>query len=331
MSDRIWKVAVENRVVTSAFAALGGIWTSYQLYKLASFTHLHFLHRSSLDRYKETSAGSSESTWALVTGASDGIGKGFAEELCHRGFNVVLHARNEKKLNDVRDALLKQWPEREVRLLVIEAGANPFEVEKIEAAAEELKDLNLRVLINNVGGAGGAKPLFLPLSECDADRSQLFLDINARFTTEITRVLLPLLYKNSPAVILNTGSFIGEIAAPYLATYSGAKAYTKSWARSLDLEMRAERRDVEVVHIQVGQVSTAYDPRPESFLIPSSRRMASCSLDKIGCGQSIVFGYWPHILLHDLMVNVPTWIGHRVVAHMARGLKEKELEEMKEQ
>lgn len=331
MEDRIWKVASENRAITTTLAALGGIWTSYQLYKLTSFSYLHFLRPSSLSRYKDKSGTPSKAAWALVTGASDGIGKGFAEELCYRGFNVVLHGRNEKKLNGVRDELLKQWPNVEIRVLVIDAGAQPFPIPEIEAAVDQLKDLNLRVLVNNVGGSGGIKPVFRALAESTPDRSQTFLDINARFTTEITRVLLPLLYKKSPALVLNVGSFVSEIAAPYLTMYSGSKSYGKAWSRSLDLEQRAEGRDVEVISIMVGQVATNADPRPTSFFIPSSRGMAKASLDKVGCGYSVVFGYWPHYLNYWIMTQTPAFIAERVVMKIARGLKDKEEMEMKKE
>ena len=329
MSDKIWNVAAENRAMASTFAALGGLWTSYQLYKVLSFSYLHFVRPSALKRFKKNKPGStSSSSWALITGASDGIGRGFAEELCNRGFNVVLHGRNEKKLNGVKDDLLKQWPDREIRLLIIDAGAEPFDLAGIEAAPEQLKDLNLRILINNVGGSGGAKPIFKPLAECGSDRSRLFLDINARFTTEITRILLPLLYKNGPAVVLNVGSFVCDIAAPYLSLYSGAKAYGKAWSRSLDLEMRAEGHDVEVIHVNVGEVSTAALQRPTSFFVPSARRMAKDSLDKIGCGEPLVFGYWPHYLHYLAMSITPRWIAEWLVLRIAKELQADELKEI---
>lgn len=134
---------------TKPLAAVGSIWASYQLYRLANFTWYHFLRPSALNKYKEGVIGS---PWALVTGASDGIGVGFAEELAWQGFNVILHGRNAEKLQTVSETLQAQFPGRKFKILVLDAVQDAGNVDKIQAALAEFKDLNLKVLINNVGG-----------------------------------------------------------------------------------------------------------------------------------------------------------------------------------
>jgi NAD(P)-dependent dehydrogenase (short-subunit alcohol dehydrogenase family) len=74
---------------------------------------LYFLYPSTLDRYLRDYQG--EKSWALVTGSSDGIGKGIAHELCSHGFNVVLHGRNAEKLSRVQSSLLAEYPNVQVR------------------------------------------------------------------------------------------------------------------------------------------------------------------------------------------------------------------------
>lgn len=180
MLETISKISTPRPLVTATLATIGGIWAASKLYSFADFTRTHFLRRSSLDRYKDNASAS----WALVTGASDGIGKGFAEELCHRGFNVILHGRNEKKLNDVRSDLLQRWPDRDVKILVLNASGT---LDNLEEKIQELKDLNLKILINNV--AAGQRPFLQPLAEDDAARVGMFIDVDVRFLTEITRLL----------------------------------------------------------------------------------------------------------------------------------------------
>lgn len=102
-----------------------------------------------MNKYKEGVIGS---PWALVTGASDGIGVGFAEELASQGFNVILHGRNAEKLQTVSETLQAQFPGRKFKILVLDAVQDAGNVDKIQAALAEFKDLNLKVLINNVGG-----------------------------------------------------------------------------------------------------------------------------------------------------------------------------------
>ena len=327
MADKIWDTLSKSPGATTAFAALGGVWTSYQLYKLSSFTYEHFVRPSSLNRYKTSSSPS----WALITGASDGIGKGFAEELCERGFNVVLHGRNEKKLNAVKDGLKEQWPDREVRIMVLDAGNETGDYAKMDSAVQQLQDINLKVLINNVGGGGGVRPVWIPLQDSTEDWPRMILDLNARFPTEITKRLLPQFIKNSPALIMNIGSVGGEVPSPYITIYAGAKSYNKAWSRSLALELRAEGQDVEVLHQLVGMVSSGSEPRDTSLLCPSSRRMAQGSLDKVGCGKAVVFGYWPHELQCKMFADLPAWIGEKIILSIALSEKQREGRQLKEQ
>lgn len=303
------------------FASLGAIWAGNKLGRIGSFTWLHFLRGSSMDRYKCTAS------WALVTGSSDGIGKAFAQELCHRGFNVFLHGRNEKKLENVKAELLAEWPQREVRILVLNVAECAGDHTQLDTAVEQLKNLNLKVLINNVGG--GARRLWIPLQEYEQDDTRLFLDMNCRFQAELTRRLLPRLIKNAPALVLNIGSFVSELPAPYISVFGGAKAFGKAWSRSLHFEMLTEGHDVEIMQVQVGMVSTANEPRPESLFVPNARRMAQASLDKVGCGRSVVFGYWAHQLHCHLLVDLPEFFRDRLLMGIVKGLKETEEREMK--
>jgi 17beta-estradiol 17-dehydrogenase / very-long-chain 3-oxoacyl-CoA reductase len=121
-------------------AAVGGVWASYQLYRLANFTWYHFLRPNAMNKYKEGVIGS---PWAIVTGASDGIGLGFAQEL---------HGRNAQKLQSVSDTLHAQFPGRKFKILVLDAIQDAGDVDKIQAALAQFKDLEVKVLINNVGG-----------------------------------------------------------------------------------------------------------------------------------------------------------------------------------
>jgi len=306
-------------------AFIGTVWATRQLYNLASFAYLHLLHQSQLSRYQQPATNPESASWALITGASDGIGKGFAEELCAQGFNVILHGRNESKLTAVRTALLQQWPDRQVELLVIDAStASPDNWAAIETAARRFRDLPLRILINNV--AGGETPLWVALRHRAADHVTKCLDITAQFPTQITRAFLPQLISRSPALILDIGSGISDLPAPYLSFYGGAKAYVKAWSRSLAAEMKAEGHDVEVLLIQVGMVSTNSARRETSLFVPSARRFAQASLGVVGCGRDEVWAYWPHaVQFAGLIMNLPGWVMGRAVLGMAR--KEKAREE----
>lgn len=91
---------------------LGGLTSAYYATQFLRFLHLH-IRSSSLLNYRR-----SANTWALVTGASDGIGLAFVKELAHKGFNVVLHGRNPDKLEKLKKKLSDEFPDAQFRTLV---------------------------------------------------------------------------------------------------------------------------------------------------------------------------------------------------------------------
>lgn len=231
-----------------------------------------------------------------------GIGLGFAEVLLSKGCNIILHGRNQSKLESVRNKLLASHPARQIRILVLDADKSASDTTALDAGAATLSDISLRILINNVGGPDSTKSSFTPLASRSSDEIRQFLDINARFTTELTRVVLPHLIAAQPALILTIGSGISEptLPVPYLGIYAGAKAYTQTWARSLRMEMRAEGLDIEVLHLQVGQVATAREieaGRSVGWLTPSQEALARAGLERVGTGRSEVWAYWSHAVV----------------------------------
>lgn len=313
-----------NPTFLRILAALGAFYAFKQASGVSSFLYTHFLRPSSLKRYNRASDGKSSASWALVTGASDGIGKGLAEELCSRGFNIILHGRNEKKLDTVRQELLKQWPKREIKLLIFDAINEASNVAKLESTLSAFKDLDLRVLVNNVGGGTITRPAFLPLCERDSKFANAVIDFNLRFPTEITRLLLPQLIQNKPSLILNIGSLASENSTPYLCVYAGSKGYNKSWSASLGAELKAEGHDVEVKLIQTGMVSSGSEKRVVNLSVPSSRTFAKGSLDKVGNAAKYVQGYWMHEFSAGLLMALPTWVADAVLGHFMKKMREED-------
>ena len=309
------------------FSFTGGALAIYALYKLVDFTYLHFIRPSSLPRYFHAPGGRAARPWALVTGASDGIGKGFAEELCFRGFNVILHGRNEEKLNAVKEGLSAQWPDRLVRIIVIDAHHVSNDI-AIEGLAIALKEVYITVLINNIGGAGPVHPAWKELHRRTGKEVDALIDINLRFSTHITRALLPILLRNTPSLVLNVGSISGDIPTPYATVYSGAKAYNMAWSRSLKAEMSAEKKDVEVIGILVGETQSGHEKRELSFFVPSSRTLACSALDKVGCGRAIVTSFTPHALQKTFVDCMPPWLIERMMVKI--GKEEKATEDKKQ-
>ncbi len=114
---------------------VGAAWLTYAVYTTTTFVWT-FVRPSRLHRYNHSSP------WALVTGASDGIGLGFIQELLARDFDVLLHGRNETKLRRIQGELSNQYPKRSVDIVIADAAAygNSYEavIEKVKTLPGKL-------------------------------------------------------------------------------------------------------------------------------------------------------------------------------------------------
>ncbi|KAJ5625191.1 hypothetical protein N7510_001500 [Penicillium lagena] len=298
----------------------------YATFQLASQASV-YLHRGTLQkRYNQPN----QSNWALVTGATDGIGFGFSQELCARGFNVILHGRNATKLQRRQAELAREFPTQKTGILCMDVTATdetidllPDKIHKITHIAAE-QEGKLTVLVNNVGGDHGtAYRAFSTLSYAD---TELSIARNASFMAHATRVLLPILARNAPGLILNVSS-AAAYGMPYVSLYSGTKGFVNSFTLALEAENKAEGLGVEVLGLRVGQVRSAgLDYVKPGLFVPDSRTMAAAGLDRVGCGRVIVTGYFWHWLQCISLDLLPRWLMMKVTVGKMQELKAKEEE-----
>lgn len=124
------------------FACLGWLFAAYIVLKVSAFVYQRFVRKADWKAYK--------GKWAVVTGASEGIGAGYARALARRGMHVVLMSRTKDKLQELA-AEISQAHGVQARVVPFDFLAEP---EAYEAVRSELKQLEVAVLVNNVGGAG---------------------------------------------------------------------------------------------------------------------------------------------------------------------------------
>lgn len=161
-----------------------------------------YKRRSSLMDYH------SNNIWALVTGASDGIGKAIASELSSRGFKVILHGRNHAKLEAVANEL-----KGESKIFVMDGSK--FSTNDIGKMQQELESLEIGILINNVSISNE----FQPLDELSYEHIESVLCLNISFVTYLTRTVLPSLKRQSRSLIINIGSYAGMYPPGTLSIY----------------------------------------------------------------------------------------------------------------
>jgi 17beta-estradiol 17-dehydrogenase / very-long-chain 3-oxoacyl-CoA reductase len=276
---------------------LGAVTVIYQLLRFLSFLYL-YIRPSNLKRHVVAEG------YALVTGATDGIGKAIATELAANGFNLVLHGRNEAKLDAVKHQISQLNPAVRIITVCQDGSHDPV----LDIAV--LEGLTISVLVNNVGiGPMGALKIF-PLKAISDT-----VNLNVLFPTYLTRAVLASA-KVAP-LIINVSSYAGIFPPPYLSVYAATKAYNNAFSKALSVEIGG----ASVISVLVGSVHTAGNQKPVSFLRPEADKFAKCVLAVVGTKRKTVYPYWPHAVQSFLIGRLPT----RLIDHALRSAMAKEL------
>ena len=292
--------------LSAAFCVIGAATTCLWTLRLAQ-NLIAYLRPSTLPRFNPDG----KDAWALVTGASDGIGFGFAQELSKRGFNVFLHGRNSEKLARRQEELQAEFPTTKYRIIVSDASNVS---ENIDSMATVVGDAPLTVLVNNVGGE--SRP-YRGLAELTYEDTRNTIHTNAMFMAQVTRALLPVLEKNGPSLVLNISS-VASYGIPFVPVYSGTKGFVDSFTYSLRGEMRADKKNVEVQCVRVGNVQSAGNDAEIGMATPDSRSMAAGALNRVGSG-ALVIGHWRHLLP---VASVDLFPRSLLTPHMVQTMRE---------
>jgi 17beta-estradiol 17-dehydrogenase / very-long-chain 3-oxoacyl-CoA reductase len=159
--------------------------------------------------------------WALVTGATDGIGKAMCFELARRGLNVLLVSRSLTKLNEVADELSAKYPK--VSTKVVAVDFSNFDSAAQGKVRAQIEQLEVGVLVNNVGMSYAHPAYFAELSHADVVS---MIALNVTSTTIMTHLALPRMVERKRGAIVCISSAASQLPAnPLLAQYAAAKAY----------------------------------------------------------------------------------------------------------
>lgn len=168
------------------------------------------------------------SHYALITGASKGLGREIAMELARRDFPTLLVSSTDA-VHAVREEITKQYS----------ADCQSFIVDlSDESAVREWvgkisANYAVSVLVNNVG-TGGSRAF----ATADMDYLMRILHLNVLCTTILTKSLLPNLQQHTPSHILNIGSMAGFTPTAYKTVYPASKAYVHAFTKSLREELK---------------------------------------------------------------------------------------------
>ncbi|MCO6358827.1 SDR family NAD(P)-dependent oxidoreductase [Roseivirga pacifica] len=234
-------------------------------------------------------------TYTLVTGASNGIGRGMAEECAARGRNVLLVALPEPKLGEVTDALKAQYPEQSFHSL----GVNLMDRETPQHIFDWCKenDYTVDILVNNAGlGNSG------PFSNLPADFYYGQMQLNMMALVSLTHHFLPMLEAQPRAYILNVASMAAFYDIPFKGIYSASKKFVYSFSRSLNKEL--ENSSVRITVLCPASVPTNPDVMQREkelglmakLTSQTPAQVAKYTLDMMFKGKPVVIpGFFPRL------------------------------------
>ncbi|KAF3033234.1 hypothetical protein E8E11_002342 [Didymella keratinophila] len=259
-------------------------------------------------------------TWALITGASDGIGKEFALSLAAKGYNLILVSRTQSKLDSLSaDITSKYGPKTSVKTLAMDFAQNKdADYTKL---AKLVDGLDVSILVNNVGLSHSIP---VPFNETPKQEMNDIIVINCMATLRVTQLITPGMQERKRGLVLTMASFGGFFPTPLLATYSGSKAFLQQWSTALGSELQPY--GVHVQCVQSHLITTAMSKiRKPSALVPNPKQFVKAALGKIGRSggaQNVAFTstpYWSHGLMQWFLSR---FLGERshVVVKVNRGM-----------
>lgn len=177
---------------------------------------------------------------AIVTGASSGIGEATAELLANSGYRVYGTSRKAA-----------QATKRSYNMISLDVNSE----ESIAAALKEVIEIEGRIdlVVNNAGfgvAPGGAE-------ESSIEQTKMIFDTNFFGIVRMTRAVVPYMRKQGEGRIINIGSILGLIPAPYMATYAATKHAIEGFSESLDHELRT--RGIRVSVVEPGYTNTQFE------------------------------------------------------------------------
>ena len=191
----------------------------------------------------------------LITGASSGIGAGFAELFSAKGHEVFLVARRQQRLDALAGAIIKAGGKQPHVMAVDLAKPGAGDLIAAELLARGLEP---EIVVNNAGFG-----LLGPADALDRDQQIDMVAVNARVLTDLSLRWVDSLARHKGG-ILNVGSVLGFVPGPGMAVYHATKAYVLSFSEALHEELRA--LGVRVTVLCPGPVITEFRVQSHTFL-----------------------------------------------------------------
>ena len=249
-------------------------------------------------------------SWAVITGASSGLGAIFADQLAKRGHSLVLAGRDEARLKAVAHRI-----DQNVELVVGDLGTT----KGVEDLITQLANREIDVLVNNAGfGTYG------PFAEIDAEREHELVAVNVDALVRLTHAVLPKMLARGRGGILNVASTIAFQPGPAQATYGASKAFVLSLSQALWAETRGT--GVTVTALCPGPTRTGFVDALGSDVshtavyrhLAAPEPVVAAGLKALDGGRAVVVPGWRNQMTSAFGHLTPGSLSARVTGRMLR-------------
>lgn len=249
--------------------------------------------------------------WAIITGASSGIGKALAFEFARNDFNLFLTARNESALREIAEECQRKFSV-ETEIFSADLAVESSTEDLIKAVSNRKFD----VLVNNAGF--GIKGDF---AETDLDEELKMLNVQIIALLKLTKTVLPSMLKAKTGKILNIASVYSFAPVPKQSVYSASKAFILNFSSALQNELKDT--DINATVVCPGITQTEFRRRvgikDEKNVGMTAETVAEIAFAAMMRGKHVVvpglqnkvFAFLSKTLPNDLMTEVVRFINNR--------------------
>jgi 17beta-estradiol 17-dehydrogenase / very-long-chain 3-oxoacyl-CoA reductase len=224
--------------------------------------------------------------WVVITGFTQGIGRGFAEIFAELGFNLLLISRNEDRCKLKVQELQQRYKDIQIKYASCNM-ADKKEIPHLERIFEEWKNLDIGIVVNNAGTVAGG-PYFSIQPEMLVD--DINIDLLAVFL--INRIIVPKMRtRGQRSAILNVASCTGVYLSPRVGVYSSTKRSIDVYSRILDLENNDK---IDVLSVRPFGVTTYMMKMKKGPFMITPRVCAFSSLADLLAGKKTTFTGFKH-------------------------------------
>ena len=235
--------------------------------------------------------------WAVVTGASSGIGRAMAAELGAKGLNVILVARRQAELELVARELSTR-PGVEARVLAVDLATTDGPEEVVQAT--KTIDVGLLVAAAGFGTAGN-------FIEAKLEQELDMLAVNCRALMQLSRHFGQEMVERGSGGLILFGSLVGYQGTPRAAHYAATKAYVQTLAEALHVELAP--KGVDVLATAPGPVNSGFAARADMQMgaAEKTETIARVTLAALGKQMTVTPGALSKLLTWSLMTAPRGW------------------------